>query len=99
MEKYNVIASEPKYIAVNGILAGEMRGLIYGTGPCNAAKLPSTTIRRGGRYLHKKRTLPTVHRMTNFRGFKTSTGINTKAITKHAAAPRTQHPNTISRSH
>lgn len=39
MEKYNVNASEPKYIAVKGILVGETRCLIYGTGPCNAAKL------------------------------------------------------------
>jgi hypothetical protein len=49
-------------------------------------------------YLHKKRMLPTVHKTTNFLGFKTSTGINTNAIIKHAAAPSTQHPKTINRS-
>jgi hypothetical protein len=46
MEKYNVNARDPKYAAVNGIRVGETRCLIYGTGPCKAAKLPSTTIDR-----------------------------------------------------
>jgi hypothetical protein len=50
-------------------------------------------------YLQRKRILPTVHNTTNFLGFATRTGINRKAITKHAAAPRTQHPNTTNLSH
>jgi hypothetical protein len=45
IEKYNVAAREPKYAVVNGTLVGESRCFIYGTGPCNAAKLPSTSTR------------------------------------------------------
>ena len=50
-------------------------------------------------YLHIKRILPTVHKTTNFLGFSTKTGINTKANTKHTAAPNTHAPNTNSLSH
>jgi len=50
-------------------------------------------------YLNKNNTDPTVHKITNFLGFNTRTGINTNAITKQAAAPKTQHPNTINLSH
>lgn len=99
IEKYSVAAREPKYAAVKGTLVGERRCLIYGTGPCNAAKLPINITLDSREYLHKNSKDPTVHRITNFRGFNTNTGINTNAITKQAAAPRTQHPNTTSLSH
>jgi hypothetical protein len=57
------------------------------------------TKRIPSEYLHKNNTDPTVHNITNFLGFNTRTGINTNAITKQAAAPKTQHPNTINLSH
>ena len=49
-------------------------------------------------HLLKNNILPTVHNVTNFRGFKARTGINKNAIIKHAAAPAIQHTNIIIRS-